>query len=185
MDLDKEREELMRSELSKRAMDTIIKHGHTVNYIFPTPENPGTPFGYTVGRTLKGRPELFIVGPLPPEVMQGILNTAAKADDEDPLRAGEERHDILVGYGARIIEADPEAAQMNQALSFFGDDVTALQILWPDAEGFFPGDEPYAEAHDPGMQPTYPLHEPVDTSSSASRQHYIDTGSYLNEGEAL
>lgn len=27
--------------------------------------------------------------------------------------------------------------------------------------------------------------ESLDTSSSASRQHYIDTGEYLREGEAL
>ena len=39
------------------------------------------------------------------------------------------------------------------ALRFFGDDVTALQVLWPDQRGRFPGDLGFKEP----TQPTYPL----------------------------
>ncbi|QIK66540.1 DUF4262 domain-containing protein [Nocardioides sp. HDW12B] len=59
---------------------------------------------------------------------------------------------LFRGFPARIIRADPEDAQMNMALRFFGDEVTALQVLWPDPEGRFPGEPGFTLT-----QPTFPV----------------------------
>lgn len=132
-------------------MDTILEHGHQV-VVVRDPDDIDSPFAYTVGRAVKDRPELLLTGPVPPT----ILNDLAKYDDGQPLSGGDVllADTILTGYPVRIEVADPMAASMFQAIRLFGDDVTALQMLWPDPQGLFPGEDGYAYAAD--VQPFYP-----------------------------
>lgn len=125
----------------------IREYGHQVVGVFPTEGDDGAPFAYTVGRTLSGRPELLITGPLRPDIACAILNYAAEVDDGTPLEPGD-RDDILVGYTARIVEVDPWASQMFQAVRLFGEEVRALQLVWPDPGGRFPWDEGWAYERD-------------------------------------
>jgi hypothetical protein len=145
--------------ITRDSLETIIEYGHQVVAVFDDGRQPDgfVPFAYTVGRTAKGRPELLIAGPLPMQHMGVILNDLATYDDENPLTTGIDLppSTILSGMPVRIIAADPVAAEMNQALNLFGDEVTALQVLWPDKRGLLPGDH-FCEVP-PGIQPTFPV----------------------------
>lgn len=143
--------------LEKKMMDDIIEFGHQVIFVFPTPNDPGHTFWYSVGRTVKDRPELLITGPLNQQVGQWMINEAAKIDDEYPLQAGQEipAGALLDGYPVRVVKAEPTDAEMFSATSAFGeDDVTALQLVWPDKQGNFPGDPDYDERF---VQPLFPV----------------------------
>lgn len=140
----------------KQLMDLIIEHGHAVQYVF-TDENsaPGdVPFFYSVGRTLKDRPEILVTGRLAQESGMHLVNAACRLDDQGQLHVGE----VSLGgnFPVRVIEADPLAAQMFAATSAFGaDDVTALQVIWPDKTGRFPDDHGYVHVGR-YRQPLYP-----------------------------
>lgn len=139
-------------ELDKRLMDNIIKNGHQVNFIFPRPGDEGHQFWYSVGRSMKDRPELLITGPIQPEVGHWIINEAAKMDDTEPLQPGQEipADTLLGGYPVRIVAVDPREAEMYDAIRCFGEDITALQIVWPDMDGRFPGEEGFLfDEHQP------------------------------------
>lgn len=146
--------------LTKTSMETIIEHGHQVIGVFAPGDETGdeddfVPFSYTVGRSMKDRPELLITGPLPIGMQGVILNDLAAYDDEHLLRPGTDLapNTILRGMPVRIVAADPVAAEMNQALHLFGDDITALQMLWPDKHGRLPGDPGFEIPE--GVQPTF------------------------------
>ena len=140
----------------KKLMDTIIERGHAVASIHGSEDGP--PFSYTVGRTLKGRPELFITGPIDARIQMAILNDAVRVDEETPLKPGQERDGLLQRFSTRIVEIDPQAASMFVARNFFGDDVRALQIVWPDPDGRFPGDPRFSFPAD---------HQPVFTKGGS------------------
>lgn len=126
--------------LAKRQMDVIIEHGHQIMNIFGD-EDPD--FSYTVGRTVKDRPELVITGDLHPDQRATILNEVAAWDDEHPLEPGLIQPDGF-GVALKIVAVDPSEAEMNIAVANFGDDVVALQVIWPDDQSRFPGDPGYA-----------------------------------------
>lgn len=61
---------------------TIAEHGHAVQYVAGNP-----PWGYTIGLTEQGLPELLLFG-LNPRDAQWILNQAAKLQADGKLREG-------------------------------------------------------------------------------------------------
>jgi hypothetical protein len=127
--------------LAKQSMESIIEHGHQVRVIFASEERPD--FAYSIGRTLKERPELFVIGPMDPNMLGYIVNRVAELDDESPLSAGMELDTVLDGFKVRLSPVrDLEEAQMFGVTTHFSD-ATALQILWPDIEGNFPGEPGY------------------------------------------
>jgi len=134
--------------LKKHEMETIIRFGHQVRVV-----SGEHPFAYSIGRTVRDRPEILVTGPLPPDMMGWMVNEVAKLDDDHPLSAGMEVSEILVGHPVRLVQVrDLDEAQMFGVTNNFGaDDTSALQILWPDMQGRFPGDE--------GFDPK--IHEPV------------------------
>jgi len=67
-------------------------------------------------------PELLITFALDPKVHQAVLNAAAQRDDKPRLKPGDQLDQVLANYPVGIAAADPVAANMNQALSFFPPD---------------------------------------------------------------
>lgn len=133
--------------LAKRQMEAIIEQGHQVTVVFPS-DSDGYPFAYSVGRCVAGRPELLVTGWLGAEMLGYIVNRVADIDNErveqgwPDIKDGDQLVDVLDGFPVKIMEvADLRLAQMYGVASNFGDDVPALQIVWPDSEGRFPGDE--------------------------------------------
>ena len=131
----------MSEEILARVNNHILDHGHAVQFVGGSESQQ--PFGYTVGRTLRERPELLISAPFPPAVMGGILNEAVRLDDETPINAGT-TVDIttpggLVTFFALAISAKP----MITARATFGPKLAGLQLVWPDDAGRYPWQDDY------------------------------------------
>jgi hypothetical protein len=140
--------------LAKRQMENIIEYGHAVQLIFPVDQDEGNPFAYSVGRCVKDRPELLVTGWLSMETLGYIVNRVAEIDDERGVQAGDVLEGVLEGYSVRIVEVkDLTLASMYDVVNHFGD-VPALQIVWPDMEGRFPG-EVGCELRQPVYDETY------------------------------
>ena len=126
----------------------IERAGRTIIAVFPTEEDPGVPFAYTIGNHLKGLPELLVIG-----TAQGVfLNTLSHLmiaaghgfEDGETVR-------MLGSKEVKLIHASAAAREEYtiQAGEHFGhDEYEVMQVLIPDKQGRFPGDEdceePYA-----------------------------------------
>jgi hypothetical protein len=131
------------------ARQVIAKHGWMVQGVFPTEAVPGVPFAYTIGLSAAGLPELVIAG-LPAENAAVILNAAARTHLTRQFQPGE-----VIGDAAQVplfVIAAPHA-EIQQARNLYGDEVSALQLVWPDENGHYP-DEP-GWTMPPDAQPLY------------------------------
>ncbi|KQY61820.1 DUF4262 domain-containing protein [Nocardioides sp. Root140] len=122
----------------------IRDHGHQVQVVFG-----GVPFAYSIGRILKGRPEIFVTGPVEPQLLGMLVNAAAAYDDDcelpfSPVAVTLPAGSLLAQAPARVVAVDPHAAEMFAAINFAGFTVPALQIILPDPNMKFPG-EPGAD----------------------------------------
>lgn len=123
----------------------IREHGHSVQCVFPV-DDDGHYFWYSIGRSVVGKPEILVTGPLPAEVGGWMVNEVARLYDENPTRFTPgttiEPDVLLSGFPVKVVAVDnPVEAEMFGATRWFGDDLAAIQIVWPDKEGNFPGDE--------------------------------------------
>ena len=124
----------------------VEKFGQGIIGVFAAEDDPNkdgfVPFMYTVGRSERGKPDLVIYGPLRPEHAGTILNMVDEFDKHTPVKAGD-RLGGLIGtadgtpYDLTLIDVDPEECEMNVALAMY-DDVTAMQVVWPDDDNKFP-----------------------------------------------
>jgi len=124
--------------------ETVKSHGWVVQLIREEGDLPA--FAYTIGlhRTFGG-PELIVVG-LRTEVMHGMLN-----DCGERMRAGEtlpvgtpfsgvlEDYDVLL---RPVTSPESYREYVGYGLWFYGGpNFPLLQLVWPDKEGRFPGQE--------------------------------------------
>lgn len=130
-------------QIKAQVQNMILEHGFAVQYV-----GGEQPYGYTIGRTMRNRPELLISG-LPVGITHECLSSAVALDDVEPFKASSPRHGIFEGYQTFPITIDPWRAEMHTAIATFGR-LTALQLLWPDDAGAFPGDPDFA--HDVSIQ---------------------------------
>lgn len=118
----------------------IVNHGWAVVAVGPDGDAPG--FAYTVGLHDKGAPELF-VSALPPQVVQPLLNDAARRHLESQFPPGEPVLDLVEG-GYAMIPVEMDSGPLHVARALQEGDVRALQLVYPDAERRFPWDEGYS-----------------------------------------
>ena len=121
--------------------------------------SPGTglhpqPWAYTIGRTMKGRPEFLVTG-LDQQLAEMVLRTAVDADDASELSAGDMLDTQAVGR-CLLVEADP-GALLGALVTFGLTKVKALQLVWSGDEETQPihavGSSPfYAKDHDPYLE---------------------------------
>lgn len=126
----------------------IMKHGWVVQGVFgTTPDESGRimSFSYTVGLTETKLPELFL-DTISANQATPILNEMARRmRDGMPIAPGDTVDlDYSVPFRIRG-PIDPAAAATNMARNLYGDQITVLQVLWPDPAGLFPGDAGYDE----------------------------------------
>ena len=102
------------------------------------------PFAYTIGLTELGHPELLLSG-FPPDSAGVVLDGWS-----DDVAAGHrfQPGDVLNdGHGHRSAVARiPDPSRLVLAWEFYADrreEVEALQIVWSDGSGRFPGDPGY------------------------------------------
>lgn len=140
-----------------RLREIIDTHGWAVQGVLPEADQPGVPFGYTVGLTAKDLPELVIYG-LPPRTASAILNTAARRMTESgPFSPGDRISPPSDGPDVAVIDVvDTDVLTMIE--HFYGPS-RALQLVWPDEQGRFPWQNGYDIPAD-----AQPLAGPAPTS---------------------
>src|SRR6266567_367855 len=131
----------------------VEEHGWYCMVVLPRGDEPEgfVPFAYTVGlwRTYE-HPELIIVGAMRPEVLHGLLAVAA-ANVKGGRRyaVGERYDDIAQRFESQMGMVTPanREAFLTYADWFNGRrPFGAIQLLWTDPEGRFPGEPGYDES---------------------------------------
>lgn len=141
-------------DVMRRQQEHIDTVGWSVTQVIPTPDDPNTPFAYTVGLTALQCPELIIAG-LDPRIAHALLNDLASRvfDQAARFAHGQRIGDLLANYDAVIVEGPgTEALHPGAAYARYGQHRVRLQqIVWPDPTGYFPWDAEYTFG--PAAQP--------------------------------
>lgn len=123
---------------------TIERVGWMPQGVFPTVDDPPTTpsFTYTIGLTKTfDHPELIIYG-VAPERAHGILACAVELIEAGTRFApGECYGKILKDQDVLAREVQAPGYPLNIARAYYGADVSAIQLVWPDAHGVFPLEE--------------------------------------------
>jgi hypothetical protein len=124
-----------RRAVLRRIKHDIKKHGQTVMYIF----GDDSPFHYTIGRALRGLPELLLVVPIKPEIGMSLLNHLDRLMPQ-ALPSGS-LVDLGGKFPMKVIDASGIAQEEYTCLvNQFADEYRVQQVLCCDAEGRFPPD---------------------------------------------
>jgi hypothetical protein len=120
----------------------IAAHGWTVIGVFPTPEDPGPSFAYTVGLSGKGLPEVAIYG-LHTRIAHSLLNEVARrmVVSGTALRSGDWIKGVLVDDVPLVAVAMTDTADLNLVRECYGAVPDAVQVVWSDHAGVLPWEE--------------------------------------------
>lgn len=128
----------MKKFVHQRLNETIEKYGWLIT---------GVPGGaiYTVGLVDKfSHPEMMIHD-LSPGMSEDILRVAVErvSHGYDYILTDSLHDNVIVGFNVKSIPVDKSnfGDWLGQAADYHKDDFQAVQLLWPDAGGLFPGDE--------------------------------------------
>ena len=97
-------------------------------------ESDRTPYAYTIGLHPRGLPELLVTG-MPPQRATHVLNSVAQylVDGGRPLPG--ERICIGDELLLDVVQVQHPDAHLNFAVAFYGAELQALQLVWPDEQG--------------------------------------------------
>lgn len=143
-----------RNKLGLHLLDQVLpairKNGWVVQAMVDPEDDPGMQYALTVGLTEAGLPELVISG-WPPEQSARLLNGFARLHLDREIRAGAEvvAPPALVPF--RAVAAP--GALGGPAITLYGRNATFLQLVWPDKDGAYPGDEGWTYADE--VQPLF------------------------------
>ncbi|MBT9582270.1 DUF4262 domain-containing protein [bacterium] len=134
----------MSNDFDKKLLDDVAQHGWHCVQILEDREGPG--YSFTVGlfKTHK-HPELMVMG-LPNEVAHQILGMASEQIARGHVFKADTRDDSLLEGNECLFRTVPSEAYrkyLGYAVWFYKDSpqsFPALQILWPDPDGKFPGE---------------------------------------------
>jgi len=132
-----------KGDLLVQIADNIERVGWQAISVFPTEKEPITPFTYTVGFSEHdGHPEMIVLG-LPPTVAHQLLyGLYERVAAGERFADGETDSNVLDGYDVRFQALPPDGVPLNWARMYYGvEELPALQIVWPDREGRFPGED--------------------------------------------
>lgn len=123
---------------------TIAEHEWAVQGVLADDK----PFSYTVGMTPHNRPELVVVG-LPHRMAQEILNRSAVRHMSSEILPGQTVDiDFSVQFRVALAPTDAPDRPLGVARRLYGPDkVRAIQLLWPNAAGAYPGEEGWGMGH--------------------------------------
>lgn len=126
--------------------ETMLKHGWAVQYV----ESERRPFAYTVGLTRYGLPELVITGVRPRRAMR-LLNMLAQRSVGGARPAPGMVLDLPAGPVVEIVEVKHPDVHLRFAVAMFGEEVTALQMVWADSRRRWPWSRAFDDGR--GTQP--------------------------------
>lgn len=131
------------AELYKQVKDKVDEVGWYVISVFPTEEDPITPFSYSVGFIEKGHPEVIIYG-LPPTITHDLIGCIYDniTEKEKWYTDGDEGTEIVQDpYKVKFKQVPGDGRPAYIAKRLYGGSVPLLQMVWPDANHNFPWDE--------------------------------------------
>jgi hypothetical protein len=110
--------------------------------VFPTPEDPGPLFAYTVGLSGKGLPEVAIYG-LHTQIAHSLLNEVARrmVESGTALQNGDRIEGVLVDDVPLVAVAMTDSTGLNLVRECYGAVAAAVQVVWPDHAGVLPWEE--------------------------------------------
>jgi hypothetical protein len=131
--------------MAKVAAD-IERIGWSAIGVFPVADDPPerrVSYVYSVGfREFDEHPEMIVLG------LEFGLGHALLAELFERIHEGERFTDaqvdgeVLKGFDVEFRELAPDGRPLNVARRHYGlDELPALQIVWPDQNGWFPGDD--------------------------------------------
>ena len=126
----------------KKVMTDILEVGWSDIAVFPTADDPGLWFNYSVGLTEREHPELLVIG-LDNEQMHALLWSAIDRikNHGETLQPNTLSTEVLIDFEVGFVEVEelrhPDH-MMSMAYRIYGDKATGLQIVWPDTNGRFP-----------------------------------------------
>lgn len=112
--------------------------------------SPLPPFTYSIGFRELGHPEVIVVG-LSPFVAHAIIGTVYdRVKDGERFKDGDIVDGILDNsYKVRFDALPPDGRPLNAARTYYQiDELPALQVVWPDKNGLFPGQEGFDERYE-------------------------------------
>ena len=118
---------------------SIAKYGWTVIGVFPTSDDEGVPFAYTVGLSAKHLPELAVYG-LPLPVGQQVLNMVSRKMIEAgaPVVSGQRIEDVLAVDTGLVAVEMTRTDDLTMVRQVYWSVRPAVQLCWPDLDGLFP-----------------------------------------------
>ena len=105
---------------------SVQRNGWVVQFV-----TDRTPFAYTIGLHPRGLPELLVTG-MPPQRATQVLNSVAQYLVGGGKPVPGER--ILIGGELLldVVQVQHPDAHLKFAVAFYGADLRALQLVWPD-----------------------------------------------------
>lgn len=121
--------------------EMVLEYGQAIRHVVDGDDDGSIPFTYTVGQAMYGAPDWMLSGPIDPRVVARLLNYVGLTLEPKPEAGGV--LDIGGKYPFRVVEVtDLEAAELYGCFKY-GDNVRANQLVWPDRNGRYPGDDGY------------------------------------------
>jgi Domain of unknown function (DUF4262) len=112
---------------------TMLESGWAVQYV----ESDRMPFAYTIGLTRYGLPELLVAGVAPRRAAR-TLNTLGRRAVGGERPSPGMRIALPAGPLVEMVEVEHPDVYLMFAGAMFGDEVTALQVVWADSRGRWP-----------------------------------------------
>lgn len=129
-------------KIFERIKRDIGRDGWSTIGVFPTVEDPGVTFSYSVGFQEHGQPEVIVLG-LPPDLAHSMIHSIYDhvANGEE-LYDGMHLDDVIHDFDVILRALPSDGAPLNVARSYYKvNELPALQVLWPDEQGRYPGEE--------------------------------------------
>jgi hypothetical protein len=128
-------------------IDSDIKRvGWAAIGVMPTENESFPPFTYSVGFRSHLHPEFIIVG-LDPEIAHEMLyGLYLRVSAGERFEDGQLVSDVIENYDARLCALPADGRPCYAALEYYGvEELPVLQVLWPDPNGTFPGEDGFEE----------------------------------------
>lgn len=125
--------EATRQDYLECLREKTFKRGWAVQYV----EHERRPFGYTIGLSEAGLPELLITG-LEPLTTWKLLNTVAEYMVNETEPAPGDTITLPDDWFAEFVEVSEPTAHLGFAVELCGYDIRALQVVWHDRYGHSP-----------------------------------------------
>lgn len=121
----------------------IARVGWSAVGVFPRADEPRpVTFTYTIGLAeTYGHPELIVYGLDAKQAHEFLWSAIQLLKEGTRFEHGKRYAKVLQGYDVEFRKVDdPGGHPLNVARAYYDREVEALQLIWPDADGRFPGD---------------------------------------------